>query len=130
MTRRSTSPRRHQSVGTATTNSSGVATLTGVTTTDAAGTHTDDVVASFAGDTNYLAAANASGDLVVSQAATTLASVSGTATLRRHSHVDGDAHLPVTSAGIANETVDFTLGRHRRWPCHHEQQRRRHALPT
>jgi hypothetical protein len=97
------------SVGKATTNSSGVATLTGVTTTDDAGTHSDDVVASFAGDTNYLAAANASGDLVVSQAATTLASVSGTATFGGTATLTATLTSQVTNAGIANETVDFTL---------------------
>jgi hypothetical protein len=53
------------SVGTATTNTAGVATLTGVSTSDAVGTDTGSVVASFAGDGNYEATANASGNLVV-----------------------------------------------------------------
>ena len=66
-------------VGTAVTNSSGVAALSGVATTDAVGTHTGAVGASFAGDTNYVASTG-TGDLVVSQAATTLTSVAGTAT--------------------------------------------------
>ena len=39
--------------GTALTDSSGVATLSGVTTTDAAGITTGAVVASFAGHINY-----------------------------------------------------------------------------
>src|SRR5437660_737972 len=50
------------SVGTAVTNSSGVATLTGVPTTDAVGTDSSGVVASFAGDSNH-ASTTASGNL-------------------------------------------------------------------
>jgi hypothetical protein len=96
------------SVGTAVTDSSGVATLTGVATTDGAGTDTSGVVASFAGDSTYSAATNATGNLVVSQAATSVSSVSGTAS-------GGTATLTatlmssVTNAGISGETVSFTL---------------------
>ena len=58
--------------GTAVTDSSGVATLTGVSTTGInAGTYTGGVVASFAGDSTNKLSQN-SGDLVVSQAGTTL----------------------------------------------------------
>jgi hypothetical protein len=95
------------SVGTAVTGSNGVATLTGVTTSDAAGTDTGGVVASFAGDDNY-SAASGTGNLVVSQAATSLTNVSGTAS-------GGSATLTatlissVTNQGIVGETVSFTL---------------------
>ena len=61
--------------GIATTDSSGVATLTGVPTSDTAGTTTGAVVASFAGDLqNKLS--QGTGDLVVSQASTTSTLVS------------------------------------------------------
>ena len=74
------------SVGTAVTNSSGVATLTGVATTEGLGTDTGGVVASFAGDTNYQAAASATGNLVVTQG-TNITSVSGTADFGGHGDV-------------------------------------------
>jgi hypothetical protein len=96
------------SVGTAVTDSSGVATLTGVATTHNAGTDTGGIVASYAGSGNFNAATNVTGDLVVSPAATTLTSVSGTAT-------GGEATLAatlmssVTNQGISGQTVDFTL---------------------
>ena len=72
------------------------------------GTDIGGVVASYAGSTNFVAASNATGDLVVSQAPTSLGTVGGTAT-------GGLATLTatltslVTNAGIAGETVDFTL---------------------
>jgi hypothetical protein len=97
------------SVGSAMTDSSGVATLTGVTTTDDAGTHTDAVVASFAGDADYNAATNASGDLVVSKANTTLSAASGTATFGGTATLVATLTSSVTSAGISGETVNFTL---------------------
>jgi Bacterial Ig-like domain (group 3) len=97
------------SVGTALTDSSGVATLKDVTTTDTAGTHTGAVVASFAGDTNYAAAANATGDLVVSQAATTLGTVSGTASFGGTATLVATLTSNVTGQGISGETVTFTL---------------------
>ncbi len=94
---------------TATTNSSGVATLTGVTTTDNAGTDANGVVASFSGDTNYLAAANATGNLVVSQAATTLSTVSGTATVGGTATLVATLTSSVTNQGVANEPITFSL---------------------
>ncbi len=93
--------------GIAVTNSSGVATLSGVTASNAVGTDTGGVVASFNGNINY-EPSYGSGDLTVTQAATSLGSVSGTAT-------GGVATLTatltsaVTNDGIANETVSFTL---------------------
>src|SRR5271166_1505457 len=54
--------------GTAVTDSSGVATLTGVPTSDAVGTDTGGIVASFAGDSTNKLSQN-TGDLVVGQAA-------------------------------------------------------------
>ena len=56
--------------GTAVTDSSGVATLTGVPQSDTAGTDTGGIVASFAGDSTNKLSQN-SGDLVVSQSSTT-----------------------------------------------------------
>ncbi len=53
-------------VGTAMTDASGVATFPNAPTTDPAGTHTGVVIASFAGDTNFTAAPNGTGDLVMS----------------------------------------------------------------
>jgi hypothetical protein len=97
------------SVGSATTNSSGVATLTGVATTDAVGTHTGVVVASFAGDANYVAAPNASGDLVVSKAATAVASVAGTASFGGTATLTATLTSTVTNHGISGESVSFTL---------------------
>jgi hypothetical protein len=97
------------SVGSATTDSNGVATLTGVATSDAAGTHTGVVVASFAGDSNYAAASNATGNLVVSQAGTTLTSISGTATLGGTATLTAKLTSSVTGMPIAGETVTFTL---------------------
>jgi hypothetical protein len=96
-------------VGSATTNSSGVATLTGVATTDAAGTHAGAVVASFAGDTNYEAAPNGTGALTVSKAGTSLGTVSGTASFGGTATLVATLTSAVTHSGIANETVTFTL---------------------
>ena len=67
------------------------------------------MVASFAGDTNYVAAANATGDLVVSQAATTLGSVSGTASFGGDATLTATLTSSVTNAGASGETVSFTL---------------------
>lgn len=100
------------SVGTAVTNSSGVATLTNVTTTDAVGTHTSAVVALFSGSTDYQAAANATGNLVVSQAATTLSSVSGTASSTANPEqatLTATLKSSATNQGVSGQTVTFTL---------------------
>ena len=67
------------------------------------------MVASFAGDTNYAAATNATGDLVVSQAATALGSVSGTASFGGTATLTATLTSSVTSLAIAGETVSFTL---------------------
>jgi len=56
--------------GTAVTDSSGLATLTGVPQTDSPGTDSSAIVASFAGDSTNLLSQN-SGDLVVTQSSTT-----------------------------------------------------------
>ncbi|QEH32219.1 Bacterial Ig-like domain (group 1) [Aquisphaera giovannonii] len=96
-------------VGTATTNSSGVATLTGVTTTDAAGTHTGAVVASFAGNGSFGGAANATGNLVVSQAATALSAASGSATFGGTATLTATLNSSATNAPISGATVTFTL---------------------
>jgi hypothetical protein len=96
-------------VGTAVTNSNGIATLTGVATSAGVGTVTGAVVASFSGDANYEAAANASGDLIVVQAATALASVGGTAQFGGTATLVATLTSTVTSQPIAGETVSFTL---------------------
>jgi Bacterial Ig-like domain (group 3) len=96
------------SVGTATTNTSGVATLSGVTTTDAAGTDTNGIVASFAGDTNY-ASSSGTGNLVVSQAATSIGSVSGSAVSGGTATLTATLTSSVTNQGVAGETISFTL---------------------
>ena len=96
------------SVGTATTNSSGVATRSGVATTDPVGTHTGAVAVSFAGTTN-LAASNGTGNLIVSQAATTLSAVSGTAPFGGPATLVATLTSTATGLGIAGQTVTFTL---------------------
>ena len=96
------------SVGSATTNSSGVATLGNVATTDPVGS-SGAIVASFAGDTNFSAAPNGTGNLTVSPADTTFSSVSGTLS-------SGTADLTatltssVTGSGISGVSVEFTIG--------------------
>ena len=94
------------SAGTAVTNSSGVATLTGIATSEPVGTYTGVVGASFAGDTNYTSSTG-TGDLVVSNAGSSITLVSGTATY------GGPANLTATltsgGTGISGETVNFTL---------------------
>ena len=97
------------SVGTATTNANGVATLTNVPTSDNVGTHTGAVVASYAGSTNFQAAANASGDLVVNQAGTSLSAVSGTAPVGGPATLLATLTSTVTGQGISGQTVSFTL---------------------
>jgi hypothetical protein len=96
------------SVGSAVTDSNGVVSLTGVATTDTAGTDNGGVVASFAGDITNAAAPNATGALTVSQAGTTLGSVSGTAA-SGGTALTATLTSSVTSLALAGETVTFTL---------------------
>ncbi len=85
--------------GTAITDSSGVATLTGVPTTDAGGTYTGVVVASFAGDSQNLLSQN-SGNLSVAPAVTGLSPTSGPAA--------GGTSVTITGTGFTGATgVDF-----------------------
>ncbi len=95
-------------VGTATTDSNGIATLTGVPTSEPAGTYTGAVVADFAGDTTY-SASTGTGDLAVSQADTTVTAVSGSAATGGTATLTATLTSSVTSAGIAGQTVSFTL---------------------
>ena len=95
------------SVGSVATNSSGVATLSNLTITEGAGTY--PIVASFAGDTNYKAAADADGNLVVSQAGTTMSAVSGTGTGGDTMNLTATLTSNVTDMGVAGETVIFTI---------------------
>jgi hypothetical protein len=97
------------SVGSAVTNSSGLASLAGVVTADAVGTDTDGIVATFAGDSSNAAAPSASGNLVVSQAGTTLNNVSGTAALGGTASLTATLSSSVTSDPISGETITFTL---------------------
>ena len=94
--------------GEAVTGSDGVATLSGVANSDAVGTDSGGVVASFAGDKADLASSG-TGDLVVSQAATTLGSVSGTASIGGTATLTATLTASATSAGISGATVSFTL---------------------
>ncbi len=98
--------------GTALTDSDGVATLSGVSTTDAAGTTTGAVVASFAGDINYKPT-QATGDITNSQSATALNSVSGTATYGgatgSTATLTATLTSTTTSQPISGQTVTFTL---------------------
>ncbi len=96
--------------GTAVTDSNGVATLSGVATSDAAGADTGGVVASFAGDIND-GSSHASGDLTVSAGttATTLGRVSGTAAFGGTATLNATLTNTTTGAGISGETVRFTL---------------------
>jgi len=94
--------------GQAMTNGDGVATLSGVVTSDAAGTDSGGIVASFAGDINYTPS-HATGDLVVSPTATTLGSVSGTASFGGDATLTTTLTSSATNAGISGETVSFTL---------------------
>ena len=95
-------------VGTAVTDANGLATLTGVATTDGLGTHTGVVVATFAGDVNYVAT-TATGDLTVGQASTSLGSVSGTALFGGTASLTATLTSGVGNLGVAGETVDFML---------------------
>ena len=85
--------------GIAVTDSSGVATLTGVPTNDAGGTYTGVVVASFAGDSQNLLSQN-SGNLSVAPAVTGLSPTSGPAA--------GGTLVTITGTGFTGATVvDF-----------------------
>ncbi len=98
------------SVGSATTSNSGIATLTGVATTDSGGTHTGAVVASFNGDSTLgYDASTGTGDLVVSPANTTVTAVSGTAASGGTATLTATLTSSVTGARVANEMVSFTL---------------------
>jgi hypothetical protein len=94
--------------GAAVTNSSGVATLSGVPTSDAPGNDSVGVVATFAGNSRNRPS-DASGDLLVTQAGTVLTSVSGTASFGGTATLTATLLNPVPDTGIAGETVDFTL---------------------
>ncbi len=96
------------SAGSAVTNVSGIATLAGVATSRAVGVDTNGVAASFAGDSSA-ASASATGNLVVSPAATTLGLVSGTANSGGTATLAATLLSSVTSLGIAGQTVDFKL---------------------
>ena len=94
--------------GQAVTDSDGVATLSGVATSQTGGTDSGGVVASFAGDTTFTPS-NGSGDLVVGQATAALGSVSGTASFGGPATLLATLTSPSTNAGISGETVTFTL---------------------
>jgi hypothetical protein len=97
-----------KSVGTATTNTSGVATLAGVATSDAVGTDASGLTASFTGTSSF-AGATGTGNLVVSQAGTTLTGVSGTDTTGSSATLIATLMSSVTGVGISGETVSFSL---------------------
>jgi hypothetical protein len=97
------------SVGSALTNSSGVATLTGVATSAGVGTDTGAVGATFGGEANYFAAPDATGDLVVTQAATSTTQVSGTAQFGGTATLTATLTNTTSGLPVANQTVVFTL---------------------
>ena len=98
------------SVGTATTDSNGVATLTGVAIAQQFGLGTTPIAATFAGDPNYAAATAATGNLVVSPASTALSSVGGTATFGGTATLTATLTSLATKAAFAGQTVQFSLG--------------------
>src|SRR5271157_3904125 len=97
------------SAGTAVTDSSGVATLTGVPQTDTTGTDTGGIVASFAGDSTNLLSQN-SGDLVVSQSSTTTTLTSSVNPSASGASVTFTADVLAVSpgSGTPTGTVAFT----------------------
>jgi hypothetical protein len=97
------------SVGTAKTNSNGVATLTGITNTQNAGTYPNAVEATFSGDSNYNAAANATGTYTVTAAGTTVTAVSGSAAFGGTATLTATLTSSVTHAGVSGQTISFSL---------------------
>ena len=97
--------------GTAITNSSGVATLTGVPQSDTAGTSTGAVVASFAGDSTNLLSQN-QGDLVVSQSSstTTLTSSANPSTSGATVTFTATVAAVAPGSGTPTGTVNFLDG--------------------
>ncbi|HTW20902.1 MAG TPA: Ig-like domain-containing protein [Mycobacteriales bacterium] len=92
-------------VGTATTNGSGVASLTGVSIgSSEAGTYPDDVVANFAGDGTY-SSATASGDLDVAKAAQQVEFTS----IGPTSPGLGDTYVPTATGGGSGNPVTFSI---------------------
>src|SRR5271157_4891996 len=94
--------------GTAVTDSSGVATLTGVPQTDTAGTDTGGIVASFAGDSTNLLSQN-SGNLVVSQSSTTTTLTSSANPSATGSSVTFTATVAAVSPGSGTPTGSVTF---------------------
>ena len=94
--------------GTAVTDSSGVATLTGVSQTDTAGTDTGGIVASFAGDSTNKLSQN-SGDLVVSQSSTTTTLTSSANPSASGASVTFTATVAAVSPGSGTPTGTVTF---------------------
>ena len=94
--------------GTAVTDSSGVATLTGVPTSDAVGTDTGGIVASFAGDSTNKLSQN-TGDLVVSQSSTTTTLTSSANPSATGSSVTFTATVAAVSPGSGTPTGSVTF---------------------
>jgi Bacterial Ig-like domain (group 3) len=94
--------------GTAVTDSSGIATLTGVPQSDTPGTDAGGIVASFGGDSTNLLSQN-SGDLVVTQASTTTTLTSSTNPSASGASVTFTATVAATStdSGTPTGTVNF-----------------------
>ncbi len=94
--------------GTAVTDSSGVATLTGVPQSDTAGTHTGGVVASFSGDSTNLLS-QSSGNLVVSQSSTTTTLTSSANPSASGTSVTFTATVAAVSPGTGTPTGTVTF---------------------
>ena len=107
--------------GTAVTDSSGVATLTGVPQSDTVGTDTGGIVASFAGDSTNKLSQN-SGDLVVSQSSTTttLTSSANPSVIWCVRDVHRNRRRRLTGFGHANG--------YRQLPRRHDPGRHRHPI--
>jgi hypothetical protein len=91
-------------VGTAVTNANGIATLSGVPTSDTLGVDTGGVTASFAGDATY-APASGSGDLVVSQVAQTVTFTSTAPS----GPAFADTYTPTATGGGSTNPVVFSI---------------------
>jgi hypothetical protein len=94
--------------GTAVTDSSGVATLTGVPQSDTAGTDTGGIVASFSGDSTNLLSQN-SGNLVVSQSSTTTTLTSSANPSASGTSVTFTATVAAVSPGTGTPTGTVTF---------------------
>ena len=91
------------------TDANGVASLLSVPITDGTGTHAGAIVASYAGDADFSASANASGDLVVSPAGSVLNGVGGASPVGGPATLTATLRATSSGLGLAGRTIRFTL---------------------